>query len=72
MVRQLICYNTLNSKRPMFLINDTAANDPACQEAMKAYAARLQAEEDRRQQILAGTYIPCPVQSSNWYISDRD
>ncbi len=56
----------------MFLINDTTAADLACQEAMKAYAARLQAEEDRRQQILAGTYIPCPVQSSNWYISDRD
>lgn len=55
-----------------FLLNDTAASDLACQEAMKAYAARLQAEEDRRQQILAGTYIPCPVQSTVWHISDRD
>jgi hypothetical protein len=55
----------------MFITNDTARNDLACQMAMAAYAARLQAEEDRRQQILAGTYIPCPVQSTVWHISDR-
>ena len=54
----------------MFITNDFAANDLACQEAMKAYAARLQAEEDRRQQILAGTYVPVP--STVWNISDRD
>ncbi len=56
----------------MFITNDFAANDLACQAAMKAYAAQLKREEERRQQILAGTYIPCPVQSDNWYISDRD
>ena len=56
----------------MFITNDFAANDLACQEAMKAYAARLQADEDRRQQVLAGTYIPCPIQSTVWHISDRD
>jgi hypothetical protein len=56
----------------MFITNATADKDPACQAAMAAYAQRLQREEERRQQILAGTYIPCPVQSDNWYISDRD
>jgi len=56
----------------VFITNDTAANDPACQAAMKAYAAQLKREEERRQQILAGTYIPCPVQSTVWHISDRD
>ena len=55
----------------MFITNDTAANDPICQAAMAAYARALQIEEDRRQQILAGTYIPCPVQSTVWHISDR-
>ena len=54
----------------MFITNDTAAKDPACQAAMKAYVAQLKREEERRQQILSGTYIP--VQSTVWHISDRD
>jgi len=56
----------------VFITNDTAANDPACQAAMKAYAARLQQEETRREAIRSGKALPCPVQSDNWYISDRD
>ena len=54
----------------MFILNDTAKNDPAVQLAMKAYAQRLQAEEDRRQAILSGEYIPQPT--TVWNISDRD
>ena len=38
---------------------------------MADYTAKMIAEEKRRQEILAGTYIPCPVQSTNWNISDR-
>ena len=52
-----------------FLINDTAANDLACQTAMAAYLKRLKAEEERRQAILAGTYVPVPL--TRWNISDR-
>ena len=40
------------------------------------YTAKVVAEERRRQeireQIANGTYVPCPVQSGNWNISDRD
>ena len=43
---------------------------------MADYTAKVIAEakrrEEIRQQILAGTYVPCPVQSGNWHISDRD
>ena len=54
----------------VFITNDFAANDLACQEAMKAYAARLQQEETRREAIRSGK-APM-VQSTVWYISDRD
>lgn len=43
---------------------------------MADYTAKVVAEERRRQeireQIANGTYVPCPVQSGNWHISDRD
>ena len=42
---------------------------------MEDYTAKMIAEEKRRQAIrdavAAGTYVPCPVQSNNWHISDR-
>jgi len=38
---------------------------------MADYTAKMIAEEKRRQEILAGTYIPCPVPTSSWNISDR-
>ena len=42
---------------------------------MADYTAKVIAEEKRRQEIREavanGTYVPCPVQSDNWYISDR-
>lgn len=54
----------------MFITNDFAANDPICQAAMAAYARALQIEEDRRQAILSGEYVPIPT--TVWNISDRD
>ena len=54
----------------MFITNDTAANDPACQAAMAAYAQRLQREHEQRQAIRSGK-APM-VQSTVWHISDRD
>ena len=54
----------------MFLTNDTAASDLACQTAMAAYAARLQREQQERQAIREGRIQP--AQTNNWHISDRD
>ena len=54
----------------MFILNDTAKNDPAVQLALKSYAQRLQAEEDYRQQVLSGEVIPVPL--TKYHISDRD
>jgi hypothetical protein len=54
----------------MFILNDTAKNDPAVQLAIQAYTERLKAEEQRRQAILSGEYIPYPT--TVWNISDRD
>ena len=58
----------------MFITNDFAANDLACQEAMKAYAARQQQEEAHRQAIRNGDLAAIAKwgRTSNWYISDRD
>ena len=54
----------------MFITNDFAANDPACQAAMASYLDRLQQEEARREAIRSGK-APM-VQSTVWHISDRD
>ena len=53
----------------MFLTNETAANDTACQMAMAAYAARLQREHEEREAIRRGDFIPAPFAVVN--ISDR-
>ena len=53
----------------MFILNDAAKNDPAVQLALQAYTERLNAEEQRRQAILSGEYIPQPT--TVWNISDR-
>jgi hypothetical protein len=53
----------------MFLTNETAANDTACQMAMAAYAARLQREHEEREAIRRGDFIPVPFAVIN--ISDR-
>ena len=55
-----------------FLVNDTAANDPACQWAMQSYMNQLRAEAARRDRIRQGIE-PAPAgQWGNWSISDRD
>jgi len=54
----------------MFILNDTAKNDPAVQLAIQAYTERLKAEEAQRQAILSGECIPQPI--TVWNISDRD
>ena len=54
----------------MFILNDAAKNDPAVQIAMQNYIKQLNQEEQRRQAILSGEYIPQPT--TVWNISDRD
>lgn len=79
------CFYTDSMKQPLqpahggaFLINDTAANDPACQAAMASYLKRLQREEAQRQAIrdafAAGDLATIAKwgRTSNWHISDRD
>ena len=60
----------LSGETEMFILNETAKNDPAVQLALKSYAQRLQAEEDYRQKVLSGEVIPVPLTVCN--ISDRD
>ena len=52
-----------------FLVNDTAANDPACQAAMASYMEQLRRETARRDRLRAG--LEPMVQSETWHISDR-
>ena len=58
----------------MFLTNETAAKDPACQAAMASYMEQLKREAARRQAIRdaheAGT-LQDMGQTEIWHISDR-
>jgi hypothetical protein len=56
----------------MFITNEAARNDLACQMAMASYMKQLQAEEQRRQEIRQGLR-PAPTWSEGgtWNISDR-
>ena len=55
-----------------FLVNDTAANDPICQQVMASYLEELKRETARRNAIREGR-IPAPQgQWTEWNISDRD
>ena len=54
-----------------FLVNDTAANDPACQWAMQSYMNQLRAEAARRDRIRQGLEAAPEGQWGNWSISDR-
>jgi len=54
-----------------FLLNETAANDPAVQGAMASYMASLKAEAARRDRIRQGLE-PTDGQWGVWHISDRD
>ena len=54
-----------------FLVNETAANDPACQAAMASYMQQLRAEAARRDRIRAGIEPADMGQFEIWNISDR-
>ena len=54
------------SNNPMYILNDTAKNDPAVQIALQAYTERLAKEEQYRQRLV--TSYP----TTSWNISDRD
>lgn len=54
----------------MFILNDTAKNDPAVQLALQAYTQRMKSEEEYRQKVRAGLITPQPT--TVWNISDRD
>ena len=54
-----------------FLVNDTAANDSACQWAMQSYMNQLRAEAARRDRIRQGLEAAPEGQWGNWSISDR-
>jgi hypothetical protein len=56
----------------MFITNETARNDKACQIAMAGYMKQLQAEEHYRKQVREGK-LPAPSWNSSpvWNISDR-
>jgi len=56
-----------------FLVNDTAANDPACQAAMASYMQQLRREEQRRHAIRQAAAAGNDLgQFEIWHISDRD
>jgi hypothetical protein len=56
----------------MFLLNDTAANDPAVQGAMASYMEQLRREEQRRHAIRQAAAAGNDMgQSDVWHISDR-
>ena len=54
-----------------FLVNDTAANDPACQAAMASYMQQLRQETARRDRIRQGLEAAPDCQWGEWHISDR-
>lgn len=54
----------------MFLLNETAKNDPAVQIAIQTYMKQLQQEEEYRAKVRAGLIKPQPT--TVWNISDRD
>ena len=53
------------------MVNETAANDPACQMAMASYMNQLRAEAARRDRIRQGLEAAPEGQWGNWHISDR-
>ena len=56
-----------------FLVNDTAANDPACQMAMASYMEQLRRENARRHAMRQAAEAGNDMgQFEIWHISDRD
>ena len=60
---------TASQTSQMFILNDTAKNDPAVQIAMASYMKQLRAEEDYRNKVRSGEITPQPT--TVWNISDR-
>jgi len=54
----------------MFILNDTAKNDPAVQIAMQNYLKQMHAEEFYRDAVRRG--LIQPTRTEVWNISDRD
>lgn len=54
----------------MFILNETAKNDPAVQKALETYTQQVQQEYQRAQDIRSGKIKRIPTTS--WNISDRD
>ena len=54
-----------------FMVNETAANDPICQQVMASYMNQLRAEAARRDRIRQGIEPAPDCQWGNWSISDR-
>ena len=54
-----------------FMVNETAANDPICQQVMASYIAQLKAEAQRRDRIRQGLEAAPDCQWGDWHISDR-
>ena len=61
---------TSNFPENMFILNETAKNDPAVQMALESYTKQLQQEYQRAQDIRSGKIKRIP--STSWNISDRD
>jgi len=53
----------------MFILNDTAKNDPAVQIAIANYMKQLQEQQEYRTKVRAGLITHTPATS--WNISDR-
>ena len=54
-----------------FLVNETAANDPICQQVMASYMEELRRETARRDRIRQGIEPQDMGQFEIWNISDR-
>ena len=54
-----------------FMVNETAANDPICQQVMASYIEELRRETARRERIRQGLEAAPEGQWGNWSISDR-
>jgi len=53
----------------MFILNETAKNDPAVQIAIQSYKQQLQQEAEYSAKVRAGLIQPQPT--NVWNISDR-
>ena len=55
-----------------FLINDAAAADPACQQAMASYLKQMKRERQQREWFAKWNATRQTGTYGTWHISDRD